>query len=237
MSGSLLRPVLPVRRRDAGGYADRVLDLTAQVLARHGQSSDQVEAIYPRAPARRRAALRPGGRRPRWGEVLLRMLDVAVRTNNVPAILAAAVPLARLMPNDPAIAMNLAIARLKTQHMALAQRAFAAFASRWPDHEQAEQARWHADKLSTYLTERWAEQSLTGPPDIDLMARNEEVQTLLSLRRYAWPSRCCAPALTSWPSAITSAWPTRTSASSTAPSPPPARCSPTTRITSTPWET
>jgi pyrroline-5-carboxylate reductase len=34
-----------LRQDLAQRFADRVLDLTAQVLARHGQSSDQVEAI------------------------------------------------------------------------------------------------------------------------------------------------------------------------------------------------
>jgi hypothetical protein len=34
-----------LRQDLAQRFADRVLDLTAQVLVRHGQSSDQVEAI------------------------------------------------------------------------------------------------------------------------------------------------------------------------------------------------
>lgn len=53
-----------LRQDLAQRFADRVLDLTAQVLARHGQSPEQVEAILRSAPEagwRVAAALREGG--------------------------------------------------------------------------------------------------------------------------------------------------------------------------------
>jgi regulator of sirC expression with transglutaminase-like and TPR domain len=87
-------------------------------------------------------------------DVLLRLLHVAIKTDDAQAVLVATVPLARLRPHDPDIALNLAMARLKTEHIALAQRAFAAFVTRWPDHQQAELARAHAQELSTYLLKR-----------------------------------------------------------------------------------
>jgi tetratricopeptide (TPR) repeat protein len=132
-------------------------------------------------------------------ELLLRLLNLAVAADGAQAILAAAVPLARLRPNDPAIALNLAIARLKTRHLALAQRAFAAFAARWPDHQQAEQARWQANELGVYLADLWAENGLAGPPDLDLMARNEEIQSLIAAGDWQQAVRLAEQALHACP--------------------------------------
>jgi tetratricopeptide (TPR) repeat protein len=128
-------------------------------------------------------------------DVLLRLLHVAIKTDDAPAVLVATVPLARLRPHDPDIALNLAMARLKTQHIALAQRAFAAFVTRWPDHQQAELARSQAQELSTYLVARWAEHGFDGVPDFDLMARNEEVQNLLTAGTWAQAVRLAEQSL------------------------------------------
>lgn len=132
-------------------------------------------------------------------ELLLRLMNIAVKTNDEPAILAAIVPLARLQPNDPVIALNLAIAQLKARHLALAQRAFAAFAARWPDHEQAEQARQQAQELKARLAGLWAENGFVGPPDINLLARNEEVQNLLAAGDWPQAARLAEQALRTSP--------------------------------------
>lgn len=138
-------------------------------------------------------------RHPDNPDVLLRMLDMAIMADNVPAILSTAAPLARLRPGDPAVALNLAIARLKSRQIALARRAFAGFVARWPAHEQAEHARRQADELSAYLTVLWAENGLGGPPDFDLMARNEEVQELIARGEWQQAARLAEQALRARP--------------------------------------
>lgn len=128
-------------------------------------------------------------------DVLLRLLNLAVTADDVPAIVMAAASLARLRPHDPTITLNLAIARLKSRHFALARHAFAAFADHWPAHEQAEQARRQANELGEHLAALWAEQGLAAPPNFAVMARNEEVQELLSAGDWRQATRLAAQAL------------------------------------------
>ncbi|NTU79292.1 MAG: tetratricopeptide repeat protein, partial [Chloroflexales bacterium] len=113
-------------------------------------------------------------------EVLSRLMNLAVAVDDLSAILRAVEPLARLRPNDPEIALNLAVAWLKMRHLALAQQSFASFAERWPSHPKAADAHQQAHELSTMLGVLWREYGLADPPDLVLMARNEEMQNLVS---------------------------------------------------------
>jgi len=104
-------------------------------------------------------------------DVLLRLLNLAVAADDVPAVLLAATSLARLRAHDPSVTLNLAIARLKSRHLALARQAFAAFADRWPEHQQAAQARSQANELGEHLAALWAEQGLAAPPSCNPVGR------------------------------------------------------------------
>lgn len=132
-------------------------------------------------------------------EVLSRQLDMAMLADNTPAIHQAVLRLARQRPNDPAIVLKLAVARLKLSHVALAQRGFATFAERWPDLPRAALARRQAAELSEVIGERWAAEGLAGPPDLALMARNEELQSLLAIGSWQQAVSLGEPALRARP--------------------------------------
>lgn len=118
-------------------------------------------------------------------DVLGRLMNLAVAADDPQAMLTAAEPLARLRPNEPEVALNLAVARLKLQRFALAERSFAAFAERWPAHPKAADARRQAGELREYLGALWSSQGMDEPPDLALMAQNEEVQQLLTAGDWA----------------------------------------------------
>jgi tetratricopeptide (TPR) repeat protein len=133
-------------------------------------------------------------------EVLRRVLNIAILSDNVWAILEAAEPLARQCPDDAEVALNLAIARLRTEQVALAQRDFAAFAARWPDHADAQQAREEAGDLAGLLDAIWADLGLDGPPDHGLLVRHEELQRLLDDGEWEQAAHMAEEALRAQPS-------------------------------------
>lgn len=117
-------------------------------------------------------------------EVLGRAMNLAVAADDPLAILAAAAPLNRQRPGEPEVALNLAIARFRMRYLALAQRSFAAFATRWPQHPQAAHARQEADTLAPVVTELWSHHALAGPPDQNALVQHEEIQELLTLGQW-----------------------------------------------------
>lgn len=119
-------------------------------------------------------------RYPGQPEVIGRIMNLALEAGDMAVYTAAAERLSKLLPGDPEIALAVAGGYLSTQRIALAQRAFAAVATRWPNHAHAAEARARAESLRQLLEQLWAEIGLQGPADLEVMAQHEELQALLS---------------------------------------------------------
>ena len=132
-------------------------------------------------------------------EIVGRLLNLAQATGDLPAYASAAERLVRLLPDEPDLALALGGAYLGIQRLALAHRAFARFASRWPTHELVTDARRQADNLHTVLGAIWAEMGRAGEPDLELLAQHDEIQGHLAAGAWQQAVRLAEQALQRYP--------------------------------------
>lgn len=98
--------------------------------------------------------------------------------------------LLRLRPNDAEMTLALADAYVLNLRPASALRTFRRFLERWPNHENAPEARKIvAEPLEPVACEALAQMGLTGDEGLELAAMHEQGQSLLQQGRYSQARR------------------------------------------------
>ncbi|MCI0489162.1 MAG: tetratricopeptide repeat protein [Blastocatellia bacterium] len=131
---------------------------------------------------------------PRRPEVLTDLVNVNVELKDMRSCLKYCERLAAIVPNDPDITMSLAGAYIANLYPALGLRTFRRFLDRWPDHERADEARKTVALIESGADEMMEDIGLAGEDGFELAAMHEEVQCLMTQRRYV-ESRKLAEAL------------------------------------------
>ncbi len=104
---------------------------------------------------------------------------------NNPGYLRAMQKLHRLKPNRPDFKLGMAEAYMANGYFNLALVTFREFLKRWPQHEQAGQAREAVQVLEEKLPKILAEAGLNFESDLEFACRNEEVQVCMNTGEYA----------------------------------------------------
>jgi tetratricopeptide (TPR) repeat protein len=122
---------------------------------------------------------------PQQEPVLERLVAVAVELNDARAYQAGCEALLRLRPADPDLPYMLATAYLANGWTALALLAYRRALQTDPANAKALEAREKVAALEPAVNARLGEVGLDGADGLDFLARHEEMQSLLSLGRYA----------------------------------------------------
>lgn len=99
--------------------------------------------------------------------------------------LSAARRLHRLTPNRPDVKLSLASAYLANMFPALALTTFREFLRRWPQHEEAANARKTVEALEAELPQMLAKAGLDFDADFDFACQHEEAQVCLNTGEFA----------------------------------------------------
>jgi tetratricopeptide (TPR) repeat protein len=127
---------------------------------------------------------------PHRTEVLYELLNAYLQLKDYLYYQATCERLLRLLPNDAEITLALAEAYMINLRPASALRTFRRFLERWPNHENAPEARKTvAEPLEPVACEMLAQMGLTGDEGLELAAMHEEGQWLLQQGRYAQARR------------------------------------------------
>lgn len=107
-------------------------------------------------------------RHPGRRDVLVPLVEVLSKLEDVQALAAAAERLHHLVPNDPIAAYNVASSYARAEYPFLSARAFHNFLDRWPDHEHADRARHAIRDLDPAVAQILADNGLGGAEGIEL---------------------------------------------------------------------
>ncbi len=157
---------LPRRLRDG-------LDEAASLLEK-GKAAEALEALEELDE-----------RYPNQVYVLEMLIDAYARLNNGLGLLDAARRLHRLTSNRSDVKLSLASAYLVNMFLVLALAAFREFLKRWPQHEEAVNARKTVEMLEAELPKILAEGGLNFETDFEFACQHEEVQVCLNTGEFA----------------------------------------------------
>ncbi len=129
-------------------------------------------------------------RYPRRAEILFRLAEAYLQTDDRWSYQAICERLAAADPDEPMSWLILASAAMENAQLATAQRAFSHMAATWPDHSEATQAREMQESLREFLAEECRRRGMNEEMGFRVLLLHDEVN--LHLHRGKFDKTCDA---------------------------------------------